>query len=212
VNARLRRQLALLDVAGMAALVPWFIWQLQFAWPSSWLIFPVWLTASFLLHRDTPKTLGWRGDNLRSATRRAAPYFVFAAGLLLAFGFVRDAPTTLPAGFWSFDRLWRYFAFCLLQQVALNSFLMNRLLSLTQRQGLAALCAGTIFAAAHWPNPVLVPTTLLGGALMAWLFARERNILPLTVGQSVIGSLVWWAFPVEWHQGLRVGPGYYRQF
>lgn len=212
MNARLQRRLALLDVVGMAALVPWFIWQLQFAWPNSWLIFPVWLTASFLLHRDTPKTLGWRADNLWPATRRAVFYFSLAATLLLILGFARGAPTALPAGFWSFDRLWRYFAFCLLQQVALNSFLTNRLLFLTQRQWLAALSAGAIFSAVHWPNPVLVPVTLVGGMLMAWLFARERNILPLAIGQSVVGSLVWWAFPFDWHHGLRVGPGYYRTF
>ncbi len=212
MNVTLRRWLALLDAAGMGALVPWFIWQLQFAHPHSWLIFPLWLIASFLLHRDTPTTLGWRAANLWPATRRAAMYFAAVAAVLFATGLALGAPTELPAGFWSLHRLWRYFAFCLLQQVALNSFLTNRLLSLMQRSGLAALCAGAIFAAAHWPNPVLVPATFLGGALMAWLFARERNILPLAAGQALVGSLLWWAFPVEWHHRLRVGPGYYQLF
>jgi hypothetical protein len=205
----LRRWLALLDVAGIGVLVPWFIWQLQFTWPDSWLIFPGWLTVSFLLHRDTPKTLGWRVDNLQAASRRAAFYFAVAAGLLLITGLALGARTDLPAGFWSPGRLWRYFAFCLLQQVALNSLLTNRLLLLLQRRWLAVLCAGALFAVAHWPNPVLVPVTLAGGTLMAWLFARERNILPLALGQAIVGSLVWWAFPVEWHHRLRVGPGYY---
>jgi hypothetical protein len=47
---------------------------------------------------------------------------------------------------------------------------------------------------------------------MAWMFARERNILPLAVGQALLGSLVWWAFPVAWHHMLRVGPGYYSPY
>jgi hypothetical protein len=44
---------------------------------------------------------------------------------------------------------------------------------------------------------------------MSWLFSRERNILPLTVGQAILGTLVWWVFPVAWHHGMRVGPGFY---
>ena len=75
---------------------------------------------------------------------------------------------------------------------------------------LSSLLAGAIFGASHWPNPVLVPVTFLGGTMMAWLFARQRNIIPLTLGQALIGSLVWASFPPEWHHFLRVGPGYYR--
>jgi len=44
---------------------------------------------------------------------------------------------------------------------------------------------------------------------MSWLFARERNVLPLALGQAILGSLIWWAFPLAWHHSMRVGPGYY---
>ena len=43
---------------------------------------------------------------------------------------------------------------------------------------------------------------------MAWLFAKERNILLLALGQAILGALVWWAFPLAWHHSMRVGPGY----
>ena len=102
-----------------------------------------------------------------------------------------------------------YMAFCLLQQVGLNSYLTNRLLGATGSPAPASLLAGTIFAALHWPNPVLIPLTFIGGAAMAWLFARDRNIIPLAIGQGILGTLVWWAFPVAWHHAMRVGPGYY---
>jgi hypothetical protein len=72
-----------------------------------------------------------------------------------------------------------------------------------------ALLSSTIFAALHWPNPVLIPVTLIGGFGMCILFARQRNILPLTLGQAILGALVWWAFPIAWHHSMRVGPGYY---
>jgi len=106
-------------------------------------------------------------------------------------------------------RFFGYFAFCLLQQVALNSYLTSRLLYAFEKPRVTAVAAGAIFAAIHWPNPVLVPLTFLGGTAMSWLFSQERNIIPLAVGQAILGTLVWWAFPVAWHHGMRVGPGYY---
>jgi len=44
---------------------------------------------------------------------------------------------------------------------------------------------------------------------MSWVFAKERNILSLTVWQTILGTLVWWAFPIAWHHSMRVGPGFY---
>lgn len=203
------RQLAIFDVLGIPLLVAWYIWRFQFTAPDTWVIFPVWLVASFLVHGDTPKTLGWRADNLWPATRQAALAFAVLAVLLLVVGFALGAPSSISPHLLSLRRLWSYFAFCLLQQVALQSLLNNRLMVVISRRWLCSVLAGTIFSALHWPNPVLVPVTFVGGTAMAWLFARERNIIPLAVGQAVLGSLVWWAFPVAWHHSLRVGPGYY---
>src|SRR6266849_390989 len=189
--------------------IAWYIWRLQFTHPSAWLVFPVWLVVSFLAHHDTPKTLGWRADNLWPATRRAAVVFGVFILALCAAGLYLDALHRLPAHLISGRRFFGYFSFCVLQQVALNSYLMDRFLSVVERPSVAALLASIIFAALHWPNPVLVPLTLVGGFAMCWLFARERNILPLTLGQAVLGGLVWWAFPIAWHHAMRVGPGYY---
>lgn len=203
------RRLALLDVAGMPLLIEWYIWRLQFTAPRTWIIFLVWLAASFLLHRDTPKTLGWRADNLWPATKQAAVVFALMAAGLIVTGLILGAPRHLPPNLASFNRLWSYFAFCILQQVALNSFLSNRMLFLASNRWASSLLTGGVFAACHWPNPVLVPLTFIGGSVMAWLFARQRNILPLAVGQAILGSLAWWSFPMAWHHHLRVGPGYY---
>ena len=35
----------------------------------------VWLVVSFVARKDTPKTMGWRADNLWRATKRAALFF-----------------------------------------------------------------------------------------------------------------------------------------
>ncbi|MGB6484005.1 MAG: CPBP family glutamic-type intramembrane protease [Candidatus Acidiferrales bacterium] len=208
-TSRALRILSLIDVIGIPIYVLLFIWRLEFTDRRAWIIFLVWIVASFLLHRDTPKTLGWRADNLWPATKWALGAFAILAALLIVTGLVLGQPRHIPANLRSPGRFWGYFAFCLLQQVALNSLLNNRLLSLLRRDWLAALATGTIFAACHWPNPVLVPLTFAGGAVFAWLFARHRNILPLAVMQAILGSIAWWSFPVAWHHDLRVGPGFY---
>lgn len=186
-----------------------YIWKLQAAVPASWWLFVAWLSASMVLRRDTPETLGWRLDNLWAATKRAGWFFSGAALGICGIGLFLGMPDRLPAHLTEPKRLFGYMAFCLLQQVGLNSFVTNRLLSVFGKPWTAAVAAGISFAALHWPNPVLVPLTLVGGIGMAWLFAKERNILPLTVGQAILGALVWWAFPLAWHHSMRVGPGYW---
>lgn len=198
----------LIEALAFAAYVGWYIWKLQEVVLRTWWIIPVWLVVSFTLRRDTTKTLGWRADNFWSATKHTfwffAPSSVFICFLGLFLGMLHRVPAHLIEP----KRFGGYFAFCLLQQVGLNSLVTNRLLRAFEKPVPAALVAGTIFGALHWPNPVLVPLTFFGGVAMAWLFATERNILPLTIGQAILGSLVWWAFPLAWHHSMRVGPGY----
>ena len=209
MNQRLLRWLSIADVTLLPLFILWFIWRLQFTARWTWVIFAVWLLASFAAHRDTPKTLGSRADNLWPATRQAI--FVFSAmatGVVVVGLILRAYWPMLPALF-RWRRIESYFAFCLLQQLALNSLLHNRMMTLVRNDWAAACFTGAIFAVIHWPNPVLVPATFVAGTVMAWMFGRQRNIIPLTIGQAILGTLVAWAFPMAWHHHLRVGPGYY---
>jgi len=205
----IRRRVALPEALLFSAFVMAYIWRLQSSELSWWIVFPGWLMLSFAFHRDTPKTLGWRADNLWPATRQAVlPFAVFIAAISIT-GLFLGALQRLPSHLIEPHRFIGYFAFCVLQEVGLQSFLMNRLVAALEKPIPAALIAGTVFAAMHWPNPVLVPLTFLGGATLCWLFARERNIIPLAIGQAILGALVWWAFPLAWSHAMRVGPGYY---
>ena len=199
----------LLEGLAFSAFVALYIWEFQEASPKTWLLFPLWLVISFALRRDNPKSLGWRADNLKTATLRAAPVFLFFMLLIVIAGVLLGALHRLPAHFVEPRRFIGYFAFCLLQQVGLQSMTMNRLLQGIRSREVAAFVGGLLFGALHWPNPVLVPLTFIGGVIMCWLFARDRNILPLVLGQALLGALVWWAFPLAWHHSMRVGPGYY---
>jgi CAAX prenyl protease-like protein len=208
-RARILRRFALPEAVAFTLFVQAYIWRLQSSAFNSWIVFPVWLVLSVALHGDTPKTLGWRADNLWPATRRAAAVFVIFVLVIFVTGLFLGAPHRLPAHLIEPRRFVGYFAFCLLQEVGLQSFLMNRLLAVLQKPVPAALVGGTLFSLLHWPNPVLVPLTFVGGSTFCWLFARERNIIPLTVAQAILGSIVWWAFPLAWHHSMRVGPGFY---
>jgi hypothetical protein len=199
----------LLEGLAFPAFVALYIWKFQEASPKTWLLFLLWLVISFALHRDSPKSLGWRADNLKAATLRAAPVFLFFILMIVIAGIFLGGLHRLPAHFVEPKRFVGYFAFCLLQQVGLQSMTMNRLLQGIRSRELAAFAGGLLFGALHWPNPVLVPLTFLGGVVMCWLFARDRNILPLVLGQALLGALVWWAFPLAWHHSMRAGPGYY---
>ncbi len=199
------------EALAFSTFVGWYIWRLQAHAPWTWWIIACWLVISFIARRDTPKTLGWRADNLWRATKRAAVFYAISSLLICITGLFLGMLHRLPEHLIDPRRFWSYLSFCVLQQVGLNSMVTNRLLAAFQNSLRAALVAGAIFGALHWPNPVLVPLTFLGGIAMAWLFATERNILPLALGQAILGALVWWAFPLPWHHSMRVGPGY-RQF
>jgi Type II CAAX prenyl endopeptidase Rce1-like len=199
----------LLEGLAFSGFVALYIWKLQDASPKTWLLYPVWLVISFALHCESPKSLGWRADNLKAATQRAAPVFLFFMLIIIIAGIFLGALHRLPAHFVEPKRFIGYFAFCLLQQVGLQSMTMNRLLQGIRSREAASFAGGLLFGSLHWPNPVLVPLTFVGGVMMCWLFARERNILPLVLGQALLGALVWWAFPLAWHHSMRVGPGYY---
>lgn len=210
MTTKTSRLFPLIEAFAFTVCVAWFIWQLQEAFKYSWIVFPVWLIASFALNRDTPQSLGWRADNLWSATKRSSAVFlpcalaIFVTGLLFGVKYLPAHPLFVPRRFFG------YMSFCLLQQVGLNSLVTNRLLAAMDSPLRVSLISGFLFALLHWPNPVLVPFTFVGGALMVWLFWKERNILPLTVWQTILGTLIWWAFPIAWHHSMRVGPGFYR--
>jgi membrane protease YdiL (CAAX protease family) len=199
--------LDVIDVVGLPLLIAYLIWHDALP-PWTWLAWPAWLLISFLVHRDTPKTLGFRADNLGAATLQAVIVFgTFLVGLI-AIGIILHQPFMALLSHLSARDLAGYAVFSVLQQVTLNSLLTNRFLELLSSRPAAAICAGLIFSALHWPNPVLVPLTLIGGVTMAWMFARVRNLIPLAIGHVLLGVMVGVAFPTAWHHHLRVGPGY----
>src|SRR5216683_2589185 len=148
------RSMILVEIFVFSGFVAWYIWQLQASYFFSWLVFPVWMLGSFLAHGDTPKTMGWRADNLWSATKRSTPFFACCIVGLLLVGVFFGAPHRPLRHHFDLKHFLGYMGFCLLQQVAMNSYLTNRLLAVMESPLVASLLAGTLFAALHWPNPL----------------------------------------------------------
>jgi membrane protease YdiL (CAAX protease family) len=94
------------------------------------------------------------------------------------------------------------------QQFLLQGFFLLRLLHLAPKGWLAALAAAALFAAAHLPNPVLVPATFLWGFVACLLFLRYRNIYPLMVAHAILGITVAISVPGPVDHNMRVGLGY----
>jgi hypothetical protein len=187
-----------------------YIWRLQFTFPDFAVILLVFIIATFFLHRDRLPDLGFGSHGLLSGLKAVALPTLMIGGVLAVVAVRRGVP---PMALFTPDKLaglGKYFAWCLLQEFVLQSFFANRLLLIFKDQRRAAWMNGCIFAAVHIPNPVLVPVTLLGGYLLTRIFFSTRNLVPLALAQSIVGSLLAVAVPVSWHHGLRVGPGYYR--
>lgn len=153
------RSLNLVEALAFSAFVAIYIWLLRARHKYFWIVFLIWLVSSFLLHKDTPKTLGWRADNLWLAGKQAAAFFVPCILALCIIGTLLGGLHRSSEHLLVPQKFFGYMSFCLVQQVGLNSCVTNRLLAATDNPIRAALLAGALFGALHWPNPVLVPVT-----------------------------------------------------
>ncbi len=93
------------------------------------------------------------------------------------------------------------------QQFMLQSFFFLRLERLLGSRKAVWAAAG-LFALAHVPNPVLVPSTLAAGLAFCELFRRYRNIYTLAIAQAILGMCLAAAVPDAWHHHMHVGIGY----
>jgi membrane protease YdiL (CAAX protease family) len=166
---------------------------------SAWgdLLPAVFAIVSFVAHRETLQSLGF-------TTRGLLAMLSGYAVLLLTACFLSDDPLHLLL------RGCIYFAWCVLQQLLFQNLVYRRI-----RQSLgagwgAAVLAGTLFASAHLPNPVLVPATLIWGTISARIFERFPNLVAIALLQTLLSSLLLWLTPLTWNHQFHIGPGYWR--
>ena len=69
--------------------------------------------------------------------------------------------------------------------------------------------AGAMFAAAHIPNPILVPATFLWGTVSTRLFEARPSVPVLGLTQALLSAMLYVITPVALNGQFRVGPGYW---
>ena len=70
------------------------------------------------------------------------------------------------------------------------------------------MAAACLFSAAHLPNPLLTPVTLLWGFAACLLFLRYRNLYPLALAHAILGIAIAITIPGPVDHNMRVGLGY----
>ena len=101
-----------------------------------------------------------------------------------------------------------YTLWALMQQFILQVYVLLRLLRLGLRRTPAVALAAILFALAHIPNPILVPVTLVWGALSSLLYLRWRNLYSLALAHGILGMCLAVCIPNAVHHHMRVGLGY----
>jgi hypothetical protein len=106
-------------------------------------------------------------------------------------------------------RAWGYLVWATLQQFILQTFILTRLLRLFPERSTAILRAAFMFSLAHFPNMLLVATTLVWGIGSCALFLRYRNLYTVGIIHFVLGVTLAVSIPSDIHHNMRVGLGYY---
>ena len=168
---------------------------------------------SHYLRGETLRDLGWRTDNFMSAARLLIIPMLVGALLLALIGWL-----WLGGGFTFGKRRagWAIFGFPvwgfawgLLQQYVLQSFI-NRRAQLVFGQGaMSIILVAALFALLHLPNPWLMGATFLGGLVWAAVYQRAPNLYALALSHAFMTWVLISTLPTNALRGLRVGYKYF---
>lgn len=161
-----------------------------------------WVLVSWHAHDETLDSLGFSRRKLREAAWKWRWMFAGLATLILV-ALRRDMLSPkllLHAGI--------YLIWCVVQQTVYQSMCFQRLLKAGAGERPAAMISGLLFALVHIPNPLLVPATFLWGVISNLLFRSVRSVPALAMTQFALSTLGILLFPVQFHHGFRIGPGY----
>jgi hypothetical protein len=156
---------------------------------------------------------GWRAMGFTTANLGRSLWIVGAAlgaaAIAIAIAARLHTLHLPPGGAMAFVET--YIAYAIwtgVQQFLLQGFFLLRFLRVAPRPALAGLIAAALFAAAHLPNPILTPLTLVWGFLACLLFVRYRNLYPLAMTHAILGITVAISVPGPVVHNMRVGLGY----
>jgi hypothetical protein len=201
-----RREIVEIALAyGLILLVIWTPPPLQkFLWYTAAAV----ITVLVALRFEGWKAAGFRWTNLLRASWVIAAALAVGAAVLIAAA--QFHTLRLPQPSHILDRYAGYALWACVQQFLLQAFFLSRIMRVVGKPGKAVLAAAILFSAAHLPNPLLVPLTLLWGLAACLHFLRYRNLIPLAVAHAILGIVLTMTLPGPAHHSMRVGLGYLR--
>ena len=156
---------------------------------------------------ETPRSLGFRFDNFWPALRLLlVPTMVAGALVLLGSRWLRGSEFALAPLRWRFLTLplWALF-----QQYALQGFINTRAQLHFGKGVKSILLVGAAFSLLHFPNPILMLLTLIGGVLWAIVYQRVPNLYAPALSHALASFLLTLSVSPQLGHGLRVGLKYF---
>jgi membrane protease YdiL (CAAX protease family) len=164
---------------------------------------------SHKLRGESLRELGWRTDNFVQAARLLLLPMLVGSVLLALVGWLWFGGSfsfgQRRAGWAVFGFPVWGFAWGLLQQYVLQSYI-NRRAQILFGQGAASITiVALLFALLHLPNPWLMCATFLGGLIWAAVYQRAPNLYALAISHAVLTWVLISTLPSDALRGLRVG-------
>ena len=105
-------------------------------------------------------------------------------------------------------RFAEYLLWAFLQQVGLQTFLTRRMQQVFRHPAGVAFASAVLFALIHFPNPVLMGFTLIGGMYWSLSFQKTPNLYALALSHAWLAVTALVCVPPDWMHQLRIGPDY----
>lgn len=106
-------------------------------------------------------------------------------------------------------RFSEYIFWAFLQQIGLQTFLTYRVGKVVYNPYKAAGVAAVVFSMIHFPNPVLMIFTLIGGFFWSLSYLKAPNLYALAVSHGWLAVMALHSIPRPWLHQLRIGPTYW---
>jgi membrane protease YdiL (CAAX protease family) len=164
------------------------------------------VSLSSLFHKKTLKAIGLRLDNVASSLKTVGTFTLVCIPVLIisgiAFGSLEFTWEFVPV--FLFYLVWAF-----LQQYTFQTFFNLRFSEVFEKRFTSVLASSLVFSAVHFPNPFLLPVTLVVGFFWFWSYLENPNLFAVTFSHALLGTVVRYTLPYAITGNMKVGTLYW---